>query len=113
MATLSWCKRNRERAREITRRWREANREKTRENTRRSRKLRLDRMYQPSRPCPAFCEVCGGPPSGRWGKLHLDHDHTTDKFRGWLCSQCNVGIGMFDNSIERLRNTIHYLKANT
>src|SRR5580658_7213364 len=38
------------------------------------------------------CAICGGPPRGR-GRYHFDHNHTTGKFRGLLCSKCNPAIG--------------------
>ena len=32
-------------------------------------------------------------------KYHIDHNHKTGKFRGLLCYNCNVGLGLFmDNS---------------
>jgi len=42
-------------------------------------------------------------------KLVLDHDHETDKFRGWLCNDCNSALGKFDDSIVMLINAINYL----
>lgn len=69
------------------------------------------RRFKPSRPCPDTCELCGGPPTNR--SLHLDHDHTTNKFRGWLCHYCNTNIGRFGDSIEGLQKAIDYLRKNT
>ena len=37
---------------------------------------------------PDQCECCSRP-----GKLHLDHDWETGRFRGFLCRQCNISIG--------------------
>ena len=49
----------------------------------------------------------------------IDHDHTYTqkeyrnnpelKPRGLLCHQCNVGIGNFKDSIDRMLNAIIYL----
>jgi len=39
----------------------------------------------------------------------VDHDHTTDSFRGHLCHNCNRGIGVFQDNIDRLNRAIDYL----
>jgi hypothetical protein len=58
------------------------------------------------------CPICGKSkePSGK--RFHIDHDHTTGIIRGLLCSKCNMGIGIFDENIERLRSAISYLSNN-
>lgn len=40
----------------------------------------------------------------------IDHDHSTGKIRGILCRTCNLGIGMFVDSVEVLESAIAYLK---
>lgn len=40
----------------------------------------------------------------------LDHDHSTEKFRGWICANCNVGLGRFNDDVTNLKNAIKYLK---
>lgn len=42
----------------------------------------------------------------------IDHKHTTKKFRGHLCHNCNRGIGNFKEDIERLWRAIEYLSEN-
>ena len=39
----------------------------------------------------------------------IDHDHTTGKVRGLLCTQCNSGLGFFKDNIEYLKKAIEYL----
>ena len=51
------------------------------------------------------CNCCGDVK----GVLHLDHDHVTDKFRGYLCINCNHGLGKFNDSVEKLQLAIEYL----
>ena len=51
------------------------------------------------------CECCGDPIA----KPYADHDHKTGYARGWLCTQCNTGLGMFKDSPERLQAAIDYL----
>lgn len=63
----------------------------------------------PTRPCPKRCECCQGRPTGK-GQLHADHDHATKKFRGWICSKCNLGIGSLGDTIAGLRRAIRYLE---
>jgi len=44
------------------------------------------------------------------GKLVIDHNHKTGKVRGLLCRSCNQGLGMFQDSIFRLKKAIIYLQ---
>lgn len=64
--------------------------------------------------CP-ICKKAAGDVDGYGGKLTgswaLDHDHTTEEFRGWLCHKCNRALGAFEDSIERLEAAIEYLKS--
>jgi len=43
-------------------------------------------------------------------KLCLDHNHKTGKIRGLLCSKCNYGLGLFQDNIDFLKNSIKYLE---
>lgn len=54
------------------------------------------------------CAICKRPPGTQ--RLHIDHDHDTGSFRGFLCSQCNTILGMAGDDIERLKAAIKYLR---
>ena len=56
------------------------------------------------------CDICGRGPSGPRG-LHIDHDHATGVFRGWLCSGCNTGVGAFRDDPSMLERAAAYLKT--
>ena len=105
----NWNKKNAERVKETSRAytekhkeernktskaWRESNPERNRYLTRKARGL-----PDPEYPTPdsKICERCNKLESkmvnGEPQALSLDHDHTTNKFRGWICDNCNTGMG--------------------
>lgn len=43
---------------------------------------------------------------------HIDHSHTTNKFRGLLCRACNHMLGNARDSIRVLRSAIEYLRKH-
>jgi hypothetical protein len=56
------------------------------------------------------CIVCGTKDGGYKHRLHLDHDHTTGKFRGMLCGNCNTALGLLNDDYERIIKLSKYLK---
>lgn len=44
--------------------------------------------------------------------VHMDHCHKTKTVRGWLCAQCNVGIGAFKDDPMLMRSAIQYLQRS-
>ncbi len=54
------------------------------------------------------CRGLGGKKVGTWC---VDHDHTTEEFRGWLCHACNRTLGNFHDDIEKMQRAIEYLKG--
>lgn len=55
------------------------------------------------------CEICYQEFSNEV-KRNVDHDHTTGKVRGILCTGCNHGLGNFSDSPEIMLRAITYLK---
>lgn len=87
--------------RDKDRRYRELNREKIRE---RAKKYKYKSKYRSREGRPSSCEICA-----RNGRIVFDHDHATGKFRGWICNQCNVSLGMVRDNIDVLQKMIAYL----
>jgi len=68
------------------------------------------------KPKNAVCECCGSKGSVTHGKrkfdgIVLDHCHETHTFRGWICQNCNRGIGCLGDNIDGLKRAIKYLQA--
>lgn len=81
-------------------------------NNREARCLTSKNSYAKRRiSCPDICQICNCPPTGK-RRLHYDHCHSTGKFRGWLCHNCNVGLGHAKESIVILQKMISYLEGH-
>lgn len=95
----------------INNRWRENNPEEMMQSQRRTRRKReygvsredYDHMLVEQN---NKCAICFSPVGY---EAAVDHNHETDKVRGLLCRNCNVGLGMFKDNIEFLKNAIAYL----
>ncbi len=58
------------------------------------------------------CDICMKSDDGERG-LHLDHDHKTGRFRGWLCHQCNIMIGMAGDNPALLAKATDWLRSSS
>jgi hypothetical protein len=63
----------------------------------------LRKIFTPP-PAGTACECCN-----RVRPLMLDHDHDTGEFRGWLCQECNAGLGFFGDSAAGITAALAYL----
>ena len=68
-----------------------------------------DETYQ----CP-ICEKTSVELAGIGGKNRsvwcVDHDHSTDEFKGWLCHKCNRTLGGFYDDINLVKRAVTYLE---
>lgn len=53
------------------------------------------------------CNICGAQPEE---PLRVDHNHETGAVRGLLCRNCNVALGLMQDSPERLQQALSYLQ---
>lgn len=59
------------------------------------------------RPRPLNCEVCESDK-----RISFDHNHQTGKFRGWLCNDCNLALGILKDNPILLRKLADYLEKS-
>ena len=61
------------------------------------------------------CWICKKPETtiirGKKIEMPVDHCHTTGKARGLLCTQCNRGLGLFQDNLTILQSAIEYLET--
>ena len=62
-------------------------------------------IEHPRPPEGSPCMCCG-----RVRPLHMDHDHETQEYRGYLCRQCNHGIGHLGDTLEGVQKAVAYLQ---
>lgn len=59
----------------------------------------------------SVCKICKN--SNTSGKnWHVDHNHSTGKIRGVLCSSCNQALGLTKESINILKSMINYIEED-
>ena len=77
---------------------------------RRNSYARLTKPVAATRAKPTHCECCGSIADRK--PLGRDHDHITTLFRGWLCVNCNLGLGNFKDDPRILRRAADYITAH-
>lgn len=55
------------------------------------------------------CAICGSAVNQFNKGMCVDHNHTTGKVRGLLCTDCNRGIGSLKDDKELLQKALDYL----
>lgn len=55
------------------------------------------------------CAICGRDAKEFKSALNVDHDYKTDKIRGLLCMNCNMGLGHFKDSLSNLHKALMYI----
>jgi Recombination endonuclease VII len=53
------------------------------------------------------CAICGRPDAD-----NVDHDHETGRVRGILCWNCNIAVGQFEDSVDRVVMAAGYLSRD-
>lgn len=56
------------------------------------------------------CALCFSPPGAK--ALHVDHCHDTGRVRSLLCSSCNTGLGLLQDSPALLRDAARYIEKH-
>lgn len=108
---------NPKRAIAASRAWRKANRDRHDDyaltRTHGITRAEYDAMFERQN---GVCAICGRPESrrnkNRVFRLHVDHDHKTEKIRALLCHHCNAGIGHFRDQPELLEAAAAYLREH-
>ena len=58
------------------------------------------------------CAICSVHQSELKKRLGVDHSHQSGQIRGLLCSKCNLGIGMLQDSAETCFAAAEYLRMS-
>lgn len=107
LATAAWVQRNPGKTKERLARYYAAHPERVKAASVKSKRKAMG-IPDATRPKPPTCESCDA--GGR--QMHLDHDHTTGAFRGWLCNRCNLGLGHLGDTIASVEKILDYLRRN-
>ena len=60
------------------------------------------------------CACCGtDKPGGKHNRWNVDHDHVTGVVRELLCKDCNIVLGLVEDSAEHLQRLIEYVAKHS
>ena len=68
-----------------------------------------DTLYRKQKGC---CAICGKHQSRLNERLGVDHSHKNGMIRGLLCKNCNLGIGLLQDSAEVCSAAAEYLRMS-
>jgi predicted transcriptional regulator YheO len=63
----------------------------------------------------SVCAICGQPETRKDHRtkqirsLAVDHNHSTGKIRGLLCTNCNTTLGLLNEDTNIMQNMINYI----
>ncbi len=108
-------------SKEAKKRWLDANQHK-RPTINRNWKLRRfygitpdeydEMLFQQDDKCPICKQEFVREPKNNPLYPHLDHEHDSGWVRGILCNRCNFAIGLFEEDIVRIQESVEYLISN-
>jgi uncharacterized protein (DUF927 family) len=104
-------KKHRDKDMERSKKWVRLNKHKSMAIKKKHTKVK--RENQAGRPMSEQCEICGTFDKEMKKRLCFDHCHTTGKFRGWICTRCNLTLGLVKDNTETLHAMIKYLNEST
>jgi Zn-finger protein len=106
-AAAHWKKKNPERVKEYTsRKERRAHRTAAQRRHAAKKFGFIECTDYPPPPTGNKCAICH-----REMPLCLDHDHETGKFRGYICRDCNLGLGKLGDTVEAIRRVLLYMQG--
>lgn len=76
-----------------------------REYQRQYQKENHDRLLIKKRRDKGVCALCN-----TFGTLYRDHDHASGLIRGFICRNCNFGLGFLKDNVEVTRRAAEYLE---
>lgn len=56
------------------------------------------------------CAICKDPLL--INDVNMDHCHESNRWRGSLCRNCNLGLGYFKDNVESMQNAIDYVNTH-
>ncbi len=72
--------------------------------------LTLEQYQQLLQEQKGCCKICLRPSIKQ--ALCVDHNHTTNRVRGLLCSSCNKALGLFQDRLDILHSASDYLRSS-
>lgn len=113
---LKYKEKNKDKIKENYRLWLESNKEKIRGY---QRKRQLKKLYslteleyeETLKQQQNQCAICLKPQITSKRRFAVDHCHKTGKNRGILCYKCNIGLGYFDDDVQKLQYAIYYINS--